>query len=384
MLLIAAVIVALPPTLVGIAVGLAASVSADVGENRLPARLPKRVPPVTLSNGESFASGKIDTEVRWQSSGVILPFCLNGNVIKKCWTLQENAKGQRAETRGTARQRIEFLSWPPAKTGSKWHYSWKYHLSEGIGSSNHFFHLTQLFSRSARGFILALDLLDGRIQIVDSDSSRCGRDSGKACPSLSVEDYWGRTTLHDLRVEYGEEGSVDYTILDLSHPSHPTLLHYSFSDSSVPGRGSLKTGLYRAVVDGATTAEALVGDFDFRKLQSREIRARRCTQEKACQQDGTLYTRRNAPPPQSHPLTCIRISPTPSSGPFAPSPLLAFVGSSSPSRTSRPSTSPAVPSPARNSAHASTMRSIATAGSTRAPEREADSGRIDGRSENEV
>ncbi|GAA5918838.1 hypothetical protein JCM1841_002764 [Sporobolomyces salmonicolor] len=237
MLLIAAAIVALPPTLVGIAVGLAASVSADVGENRLPARLPKRVPPVTLSNGESFDSGKIDTEVRWQSSGVILPFCLKGNEIKKCWTLQEDAKGQMAETRGTARQ-------------------------------NHFFHLTQLFSRSARGFILALDLLDGRIQIVDSDSSRCGRDAGTACPSVSVEDYWGRTTLHDLRVEYGEAGSVDYTILDLSHPSHPTLLHYSFSDSSVPGRGSLKTGLYRAVVDGATTAEALVGDFDFRKVSA--------------------------------------------------------------------------------------------------------------------
>ncbi|GAA5859820.1 hypothetical protein JCM1840_006469 [Sporobolomyces johnsonii] len=272
MLLIAAAFIVLPvilpPTLVAIAVALATSVPSDLGGSRLPARLPQRVPPIELSNGKSFHSGKINKELRWQSSGVILPFCLKADDIKKCWTLQEEAKGQMAETSGTARQRIEFLSWPPAKTGSKWHYSWKYHLSEGVGSSNHFFHLTQLFSRSTDGFILALGLLDGRIQIVDSDRSRCGPDADKACPSLRVEDYWGRTTLHDLQVEYGDEGSVDYTIVDLSQPSHPTLLHYSFSDSSVAGRGSLKTGLYRAVVEGATAAEAMVGDFDFRKITS--------------------------------------------------------------------------------------------------------------------
>jgi len=41
------------------------------------------------------------------------------------------------------------------------------------------------------------------------------------------------------------------------------LLSYSRSGTSLPANGYLKTGIYRAIIEGATSATAYVGDFAF-------------------------------------------------------------------------------------------------------------------------
>ncbi|GAA6039062.1 hypothetical protein JCM8097_000178 [Rhodosporidiobolus ruineniae] len=181
-------------------------------------------------------------------------------------------------------QRIEFYSSDYSAAGETWHYSWKYYLVPGVASSvstpiflpnarhdnlnplfappqDHFFHLSQLLSREFSNPVYALDLYESTVAIEDLyDTSRC---SSGICKSISQESFWGRTTYHSVTVTFGDYGSYAYTVTDAS--TGGILLSYSTSGVTVPASASLKTGIYRAVVDGATSATAYVGDLSFVK-----------------------------------------------------------------------------------------------------------------------
>ncbi|TNY20600.1 hypothetical protein DMC30DRAFT_352041 [Rhodotorula diobovata] len=221
-----------------------------------------------IADGTSLQSGTLGPGVDWQASGVLSEGCECLARRSEHPALVERASSELLP-RQIARQRIDFLSRPNSVAGESWTYAWSYRLKAGVSSSDHFFHIMQLFSRVTGGYLFALDVLtldDERgplVRIVDSNAGRC---SGSGCPSLPLSRFAGRTTRHELRVKWGEGGSFTYTITDSS--SGARLLTYSRSGTSLPANGYVKTGLYRAVVPGATSATAYVGDFNFRKTAS--------------------------------------------------------------------------------------------------------------------
>ncbi|GAA5916953.1 hypothetical protein JCM8208_001656 [Rhodotorula glutinis] len=233
-----------------------------------------------IADGTSLQSTTLFDSVDWQASGVLLEGCDVFTGISDCHTLALAPSGQLARraapeivdrnnplvARAAPRQRIEFLSRPNSRDGETWTYSWSYRLAPGISTSDHFFHLVQLFSRTTNGFLFALDALDlgdgagPVVRIVDSDQGRCATARGD-CPSMPLGRFVGRTTRHVLRVRWGDEGFFDYQIRDLR--TNARLLTYSRSSADLPANGYLKTGLHRAIIEGATSATAYVGDFAF-------------------------------------------------------------------------------------------------------------------------
>ncbi|GAA5852933.1 hypothetical protein JCM9279_000083 [Rhodotorula babjevae] len=261
---------------------LVAAFPLDVGNSSatsaLSTQLSKRA--TVTADGTSLQSGTLFDSVDWQASGVLLEGCDISTGISECHTLALAPSGQLARrsepepvlverdnvlvARAAPRQRIEFLSRPNSRTGETWTYSWSYGLAPGVSTSDHFLHLVQLFSRTTGGFLFALDALDlgagPVVRIVDSDQGRCATARGD-CPTLPLSRFAGRTMRHVLRVRWGVQGFLDYSIRDLR--TNARLLTYSRSSTNLPDNGYVKTGLYRAIIDGATSATAYVGDFAF-------------------------------------------------------------------------------------------------------------------------
>lgn len=82
---------------------------------------------------------------------------------------------------------------------------WRTYLVSTVHSSSHFFHIVQLFSRTSAGFVIALGLLNGRLIISDNIRPNCGG----TCPSISLEEVWGKTLYHRMVVEWGPNGCID-------------------------------------------------------------------------------------------------------------------------------------------------------------------------------
>ncbi|ORY69314.1 hypothetical protein BCR35DRAFT_326423 [Leucosporidium creatinivorum] len=216
----------------------------------------------TLSNGTSLQTGIISASVRWQSSGILQVDNCKVNVpFSPCYSMSLGATGNLAEP---DRQRIEFLSWPPAMAGETWVYDWTYYLVPGVSSSDHFFHLSQLLSRDIGGYVVALDLLQGRVTIRDTIRPNCGG----TCPSIPQASFWGRTTYHRMTVTFGAQGSLRYTVRAPAFTGGPqtTLITYSLpTGSNIPADSTIKTGLYRLFVNGQSAATAFAGAFSFRR-----------------------------------------------------------------------------------------------------------------------
>ncbi|GAA5863520.1 hypothetical protein JCM3774_006510 [Rhodotorula dairenensis] len=217
-----------------------------------------------VADGSEPKAGVLEKGVKWQASGILEDAAnLPGQLmyIQRPLTIHLGGPGQSLDGKG--RQRTEILSWPPAAGGEIWSYTWKFHLHPDLPSSSKFFHLTQLFSREASGFVVALGLVQNKIRISSQLPLLLGQDGNPLpLPEIPAERYWGRTVLHRCVVQWGSRGSVDYSLSDAV--TGELLLRYAVHDVHVPAQGSIKFGLYRAHV--CSSASAAVGDIDFRRL----------------------------------------------------------------------------------------------------------------------
>ncbi|ORY69315.1 hypothetical protein BCR35DRAFT_345537 [Leucosporidium creatinivorum] len=224
----------------------------------------------TLADGRSFQTGILNASVRWQSSGVLQVGNCQVNVpFSPCYRMALAATGNLEET---GRQRIEFLSWPPSVAGETWVFDWSYYLSPNVSYSGHWFHLSQLLSRETGGYIVSLDLFKDTVRIFDTVrtllTSVLSPSCGGTCPSVPATSFWGRTTYHRMTVTFGAQGSLRYTVRAPASAggSQTTLISYTVpTGSNIPAESTIKTGLYRLVLDGQTAATAFAGAFSFRK-----------------------------------------------------------------------------------------------------------------------
>ncbi|KAJ3772389.1 hypothetical protein FB446DRAFT_736784 [Lentinula raphanica] len=187
---------------------------------------------------------------------------LSGVTISDCYqfTLSSDpTKNLEDYSSSSPRQRTEFLT-PSAAAGTSHRYRWSFllvfhfriefthvahrshhSLQPPVGTSNHFFHLMQLFSRDDGGPIITLDAINGAIAIKDNyrDCSQTG------CPSISLSAFTGKTTIHDVTVKYGSSGSIKYVITDSA--TSKVLLSYS-ATGKMGGNASIKFGTYRLTI----------------------------------------------------------------------------------------------------------------------------------------
>ncbi|GAA6008338.1 hypothetical protein JCM10207_000090 [Rhodosporidiobolus poonsookiae] len=228
---------------------------------------PPPFPPIyhgrLIASGQAAESGVLLPGIKWQASGPLEDGCnMPGQAvfIQRPLTIHLGPAGM--TDGGGGRQRTEIMSWPPSAAGETWIYQWKYHLHPGLPTDYKFFHLTQLLTREAGGFVVSLGLVKNKVHITSQLPPELDAQ-GKPIPLpfINQSKYEGRTTQHRFLVQWGSRGFVDYSITDAV--TGEPLLRYARSNVDVPAKGSIKCGMYRAHVCSA--ASAVVGDFDFRK-----------------------------------------------------------------------------------------------------------------------
>ncbi|GAA6011956.1 hypothetical protein JCM11491_000116 [Sporobolomyces phaffii] len=192
-----------------------------------------------------------------------------------------NGNGTSTSTPPAPRQRIELFSWPGARAGETWSFTWKSH--QGATSiTSKFFHTWQLLRRDCGGGpIVTLDLKGGKAVV--SDSTRgcidCASIDATQVRALSV--FVARTIEHHLEVTFGVAGSIDYKAFDVTPTSSrdsggvlspataaaaaglnvaraPVLTYSAYGD--LGDQASLKFGQYRAVTPGLRDVTSFVGD----------------------------------------------------------------------------------------------------------------------------
>ena len=117
------------------------------------------------------------------------------------------------------RQRVEFLT-PAQDAGTDFAFTWKMYLSSNAGTSTHFFHLMQVFSRDDNGPIVTLDALSGKITVKDYIRTSA------SVPSIALSDYTDYTTVHTIQGTYGSNGTLAYVV---KNSNGTQLLAYSAS-----------------------------------------------------------------------------------------------------------------------------------------------------------
>ncbi|GAA5932520.1 hypothetical protein JCM3775_005942 [Rhodotorula graminis] len=154
-----------------------------------------------IADGTSLQSGTLFDSVDWQASGVLLEGCDIFTAISDCHTLALAPSGQLARR-----------------------------SDPGFDERNR-----SLVARAAPR---------QRIEFLSRPNSRAG-------------ETWTYSWSFPSRSRY----QYFYSIRDLR--SNARLLTYSRSSTNLPDNGYLKTGLYRAIIEGATSATAYVGDSAF-------------------------------------------------------------------------------------------------------------------------
>lgn len=142
------------------------------------------------------------------------------------------------------------------------HSKWNYHLVPSpdlLVPHPQFFHLTQLFSREQGGFVISLCLRQAKVDISTTLDPNALKKDALQIHEVDVARYMGRTTAHRALVKWGPNGSIDYTVRDAG--TGEVLISYVVEGVLVKANGSIKQGLYRAMVHCPATA--YVGDFDF-------------------------------------------------------------------------------------------------------------------------
>ncbi|GAA5893616.1 uncharacterized protein JCM6883_003582 [Sporobolomyces salmoneus] len=174
------------------------------------------------------------------------------------------------------RQRIEMFSWPGARSGETWSFSWKSH--QGATSiTSKFFHTWQILRRDCGGGpIITLDLKGGKAVV--SDNMRGCVD----CSSVDASVFIERTIQHQLQITFGLNGSINYRAYDVTPSSNfsptpdgrfggvnltqrpPVLTYEAYGDMG--DQASLKFGQYRAVTEGLEDVTTYVGDYQAIRL----------------------------------------------------------------------------------------------------------------------
>jgi len=157
--------------------------------------------------------------------GILSSGCSSSIDISDCFTLSltSNANKEldiRDPPFPTPRQRVEFRSLTEAD-GSTFKYTWKHYLHSGVSTSDHFFHLMQVFSTGNGGPVVTLDARSGTAAIQDYARS-C---SDTRCPAIPLSSFTDRVTHHTMTVTYGPNGKLHYVVSDAG--SGDTLLSYS-------------------------------------------------------------------------------------------------------------------------------------------------------------
>ncbi|PBK67298.1 hypothetical protein ARMSODRAFT_1020770 [Armillaria solidipes] len=196
-----------------------------------------------LSDGtHSLEAGNINKGLSWMSSGILLS------------SLETPAKTYRIAM-WTPRQRIEFWT-PGVADGTTQKFKWRFYLSSQTKTTKNFFHLMQVLSRGDGGPIVTLDAVNDRIMIKDYK-----RDCDvTGCPSIPLDRFTDRTTVHFVTVTFGPKGSLEYVIKDAADES-VALLSYSVKGAMGSDSSSIKFGTYHLAVDGMTKSLAYAGDF---------------------------------------------------------------------------------------------------------------------------
>lgn len=214
---------------------------------------------VQLADGKSVQSGKFNSQLSWQASGILWQGCTDSAIaITDCYTvsLSSDPNANLDPSPGALRQRIEFLT-PGAADGTTHKFKWRYYLPSTVSTSNHFFHIMQLLSRGGgAGPVITLDASNG--QIVVRDYKRDCTTTG--CPSIPLSSFTDRTTAHFVTVTYGPNGRFDYVIKDVDNQSRQ-LLRYTVTGEMGSSSSSIKFGTYRATFEGMTPVKASMGDF---------------------------------------------------------------------------------------------------------------------------
>ncbi|KAH8915089.1 hypothetical protein BT69DRAFT_1325606 [Atractiella rhizophila] len=153
----------------------------------------------------------------------------------------------------TPRQRTEFL-FPYADDGDTRNYEWTTWISSETGSSDHFFHLFQLFSHGDDGPIITLDYYEGVIEIVDNYRSCSGM-----CPRVNASVFTDNAIRHEITVTYGRDGNFVYTAR--AKDTGTIVLQYHAPGYMGAERQTIKTGMYRIVQPDQTLARGFWGDF---------------------------------------------------------------------------------------------------------------------------
>jgi len=214
----------------------------------------------TLADGKSMESGQLSNGLKWQSSGVLTQGCSSAvkGSINDCYELKLTSNPNKQLDSGSyssPRQRIEFLT-AKQTPGRLYTYQWKQSIASGVSTSSHFFHLMQIFDDSdAKSPIVTLDAVNGRITIDDFVRSNCGG----SCPSIPLNSYVGKTTVHSLKLVSGPKGTMSYTVKDVK--TGKTLISYDAKGKFGTDGTYLKFGTYRAVYQGMSAIDAAVGDF---------------------------------------------------------------------------------------------------------------------------
>ncbi|KDQ56274.1 hypothetical protein JAAARDRAFT_307218 [Jaapia argillacea MUCL 33604] len=213
-----------------------------------------------LADGNSMQYGTLSNGLQWQASGVLKQGCSSAGSphITSCYSLSFTNDPTKQLDPGfpdSPRQRIEFLT-PTGNDGTSHTYTWKYYLAPGTGSTTHFFHLMQVFSRGTAGGapVITLDAVKDTVAVEDNVRN-C---TNPKCPSIALSSFEGKTTHHSMAITYGPSGKINYVVKD---DSGNTLLSYQATGSMGTGGTYIKFGEYRAAVSGMTIANAALGDF---------------------------------------------------------------------------------------------------------------------------
>ncbi|KAL1675382.1 hypothetical protein EV122DRAFT_281144 [Schizophyllum commune] len=212
-----------------------------------------------LNDGTKLGYGKaFDDKVQWQMAGVLESPCTGdfANVgISDCYQFSLSADGSKNLDTGhldSPRQRNEFRC-PNNAAGETHTYSWKTYVSGETGTSNNFFHLTQIKLDGVSAPLLTLSARKGKIGIESEELC------GKGCASASWDDYVDRTVQHTMKITFGPNGSMDYNVEDAD--TGESLISQSLQGAFGSDATYLKFGTYRKVYDNMTTVRAAAGDY---------------------------------------------------------------------------------------------------------------------------
>ncbi|KAI5887642.1 uncharacterized protein SCHCODRAFT_02713517 [Schizophyllum commune H4-8] len=212
-----------------------------------------------LNDGTKLAYGKaFDNKVQWQMAGVLESPCTGDFAdigISDCYQFTLSADGSKNLDTGhldSPRQRNEFRA-PDQPAGKKRTYEWKTYVSGETGTSDSFFHLTQIKLKDVGPPLLTLSARKGKIGIESEELC------GKGCASASWDDYVDRTVQHTMKITFGPDGSMDYKIKDAD--SGKSIISQSLKGHFGDNKTFLKFGSYRKAYDHMTKVRMAAGDY---------------------------------------------------------------------------------------------------------------------------